>query len=229
MIKGIAASAFIVLLICASFAMASNPLPPPIDFPATLEKADNGDVHAQLDLGTFYGNEARNARAYASDFRRRAENALGQSLPAPNHSYAELDFSDSLKKAVNGDIQAQIDVAVLYDKKAETAEASAAQWWQRAARQGHPYGQTQLSSCYSSGTGVTQNYAEAYFWRLVIRPYDEKLPSAGREGMDKLHLQMANKAKPNALLFLEKRLTPDEIAAMKSRAAAWSPSPEKAP
>jgi len=45
---------------------------------------------------------------------------------------------------------------------ADTAQAAA--WFRKAAVQGLPFAQYELGSMYDSGEGVSQDYAEAYFW-----------------------------------------------------------------
>jgi hypothetical protein len=41
-------------------------------------------------------------------------------------------------------------------------------WFRKSAEQGNIWAQSALASCYSDGTGVTQNHDEAYKWRLHI-------------------------------------------------------------
>ncbi len=70
------------------------------------------------------------------------------------------------KKAGEGDVQAQFDLAEVYFKGREVDKdrGEAAKWYQKAAEQGHALAQYNLAQMYHQGRGVPQNVAEAVKW-----------------------------------------------------------------
>ncbi|HEY7841432.1 MAG TPA: serine/threonine-protein kinase [Gammaproteobacteria bacterium] len=95
--------------------------------------------------------------------RGPATEPLGQ--PAP----ASSPLQDQLKKAEQGDAEAQFAVAFMYAKGIETDrdDAKAAEWFHEAAAQGHVQAQFNLGVIYSRGRGTEQDYSEALTWYLM--------------------------------------------------------------
>lgn len=84
--------------------------------------------------------------------------------------------------------------------------AEAAKWYRRAAEQGNVLAQIRLGWLCERGDGVKQDYAEAYFWFSLAA---SKSPSFAH--------------KPGAVV---KKLTSEQVAAVKKSVAEWKPKPE---
>ena len=67
-----------------------------------------------------------------------------------------------LSQAQEGDVEAQMQVALAYDKLENYAEA--ASWYRKAAEQGLSQAQNNLGVMLKDGQGVTQDYVEAAQW-----------------------------------------------------------------
>ena len=68
----------------------------------------------------------------------------------------------------------------------------AAQWFRRAAEQGHALAQTRLGGMYAQGQGVLRDYVHAHMWANIAA-------SSG----DKNAVELRN--------FIEKEMTPSQI------------------
>ena len=68
--------------------------------------------------------------------------------------------------ADHGDVRAQYDLGVLYDRGQGVPHDSqeATNWYRRAAEQGEARAQYNLGLMYANGQGVPQDYVEAYYW-----------------------------------------------------------------
>jgi hypothetical protein len=71
-------------------------------------------------------------------------------------------FEDILRKAQNGDVNAQFKLSKIYLYKED--DKNAIEWTQRAAAQGHPDAQHALSVAYSGGVVMTQDLVQALMW-----------------------------------------------------------------
>ena len=71
-----------------------------------------------------------------------------------------------LKKAEQGDANAQCNLGVLYfcGRGVSKDYNEAAKWYRKAAEQGHAAAQCNLGALYDSGKGVSQDYNEAAKW-----------------------------------------------------------------
>jgi TPR repeat protein len=67
-----------------------------------------------------------------------------------------------LSQAQEGDVEAQMQVALAYDELENYAEA--ASWYRKAAEQGLSQAQNNLGVMLKDGQGVTQDYVEAAQW-----------------------------------------------------------------
>jgi hypothetical protein len=109
--------------------------------------------------------------------------------------------------ADKGDAQAQNKLGVMYDmgQGVPVDYAEAVKWYRKAADQGNPTAQYNLGYSYEFGHGVPQDDVQAYKWlSLAVAHGDNTAPSA-RE-------------------YLEKRMTPAQIAEAKKLASEWKPT-----
>lgn len=85
-------------------------------------------------------------------------------------AYLHGEFSRTAKElrylAEHGDVRAQYDLGVLYDKGEGVPQDNheAMSWYHRAAEQGEARAQYNLGLMYANGQGVPQDYAEGYYW-----------------------------------------------------------------
>jgi len=75
-------------------------------------------------------------------------------------------FEKTLKLAESGDMQAQVEVGIMFAKGSGTGtdKRKAVSWYEKSAAQGHTGAQFNLGECYFVGEGVLQDYAEAAKW-----------------------------------------------------------------
>jgi TPR repeat protein len=85
---------------------------------------------------------------------------------SPDENSTSTEFRENLLPAQQGDANAQVFVAYLYETGQGVTRnySKAAEWYGRAARQGNKVAQTQLGNMYRLGRGVPQNYVMAYMW-----------------------------------------------------------------
>lgn len=85
-------------------------------------------------------------------------------------SYA-ADFQSILKQAQQGDVEAQTNLGLIYDKGVQGImqdSKEAVKWYQQAADKGYALAQYNLGAMYYHGKGVEQSYTEAVkWWRLA--------------------------------------------------------------
>lgn len=77
-------------------------------------------------------------------------------------------------KAAKGDIEAQLNLGLMYFKGEGTAPnyPEAARWLQKPAEQGYAEGQYALAELYAKGLGVIKSYEEAALWYLKAAEQD---------------------------------------------------------
>jgi TPR repeat protein len=117
------------------------------DYTAAIESllplAEQGDLRAQLNLGTM------------------------------NYSRAQPDYEEAAKwfrmAAAQGDIQAERYLGYMYSHGQGVArdDKEAVKWYGRAAEQGDADAQADLASMYSAARGTSQNYVQAHKWFSV--------------------------------------------------------------
>ena len=94
-------------------------------------------------------------------------------LAAFNRAQYEAAEAAWLPLAESGDLRSQYALAVLYEKRAGRDPAligQAAEWYRRAAEQGHPGAQTNYASLLARGHGVAEDQKLAvYYWQLAAR------------------------------------------------------------
>jgi hypothetical protein len=78
----------------------------------------------------------------------------------------ERKLADLLKRAEQGDAEAQDQLGVMYDKGEGVPKdaAKAVEWYQKAAAQGNAWAQVHLGWAYESGGGVAKDDAKAVEW-----------------------------------------------------------------
>ena len=160
--------------------------------------AGSGDVIAQTDLGNLYATGENVGRDYAEAARwwRMA--------------------------AQQGDIDAQWALGTLYSlgsqvrgSRVKRDYAEAAKWWRMGAEQGDPYAQFYLGQLYMEGNGVSKDYAEALFWLMLSAK-----PTNTTVGKRPEHIPLGH-----GIDELKKKLTPDQVEAIKKRLEDWAPHP----
>ena len=77
-----------------------------------------------------------------------------------------LEISTLTKEASAGDIEAQLQLAELYETGfgVPTDRGQAAYWYRKAAEQGAAKAQSTLGQMYIRGIGVPEDYTEAVVW-----------------------------------------------------------------
>ncbi len=150
---------------------------------AALRKAaEQGDAHAQYDLGVLYYEEweghglpqddtqaafwCRTIRAWrtwinsADPYNRRYTQAVFWYRKAAEQGDADAqDALGNLYYDGHGPLSMQL---IMYGHNGQCAQA--ALWYRKAAEQGDADAQLSLGYLYDDGQGVPQDYAEAYFW-----------------------------------------------------------------
>ncbi len=76
------------------------------------------------------------------------------------------EFGDFLKKAEQGDVDAQYNIGVIYDNGQGVPQdyKQAAKWYTKAAKQGHAFAQYNLALMHVDGQGVPQDHKQAAKW-----------------------------------------------------------------
>jgi len=121
-------------------------IPPPEPratlFEKTREMAEQGDMDAQLKLGTMY--------------------LYGDSIPE-NEARA---FKWYQKAAEQGHVVAMVNLATLYGvgRIMPENETEAIKWYRKAAEQGYANAQYALGNRYQNGEGIPANNIKAYAW-----------------------------------------------------------------
>lgn len=76
------------------------------------------------------------------------------------------EFEDTLKRAEQGDVEAQNSLGYMYcnGKGVPKDYKQAAYWYTKAAEQGSSNAQLYLGTLYSEGKGILQNHKKAVYW-----------------------------------------------------------------
>jgi TPR repeat protein len=96
----------------------------------------------------------------------------------------ELHFNEVKLTAIDGDADAQFELAGLYagGEGVEQNLAEAVKWYRKAAEQGHDSAQFKLGLSYQQGKGVPQSDTEAYIWLNISAENGEPLNGRGKAG-----------------------------------------------
>ncbi|MCZ6876991.1 MAG: tetratricopeptide repeat protein [Acidobacteria bacterium] len=76
------------------------------------------------------------------------------------------DIAEWMKRAEQGDADAQYRLGVMYNEGQEVPQdyKEAVRWWRAAAEQGLASSQNNLGVMYDEGRGVPQDYIQAHMW-----------------------------------------------------------------
>ena len=107
-----------------------------------IEKAESGDVEAQVKLGTRY-YDGQDANQNYKEAVKWLHKAAGQG---------------------NADAQYRLAVCYEYGRGVVVDYKQAATWYRKSAEQGHASAQNNLGDCYYFGRGLDQNYKQAAAW-----------------------------------------------------------------
>ena len=140
------------------------------DFEETKLLAEQGEAHAQYNLGVMYdygeGVPENNAEAIKW-YRLAAEQGNAN---AQSHLFEETKVL-----AEKGEAFAQYNLGVMYEngKGVPENDADAVKWYRLAAEQGRARAQNNLGVMYENGEGVHENDVEAIKWfRLAAEKYN---------------------------------------------------------
>ena|SRR5579859_2136263 len=120
--------------------------------------------------------------------------------------------------AEQGDPEAQFTMGAVYDMRSrlwlpsdapKKDDAIAAQWYRASANQGNGCGQFYLAGMYETGHAVERDDVVADMWYCLA--------------ISALHTTLADDA-TRKRDDIEKRITPEQIAEARRRAAEWKPS-----
>jgi uncharacterized protein len=140
--------------------------------------AEQGDAHAQFNLGIIYDNGQGVPQDYAEAvkwYRKAADqgNARAQLLLGTMYRKGQgvpQDYAEAVKwhrlAADQGHAIAQFNLGIMYRKGQGVPQdyAEAVKWYRLAADQGYAAAQNSLGIMYKKGQGVPQNYAKAVNW-----------------------------------------------------------------
>lgn len=143
------------------------------------QKAEAGDVAAQLDLARCYdsgsGIEKNPVEAHKW-FLKAAEQGNGRALNAVGISYengtggVEKDAAEAVKwfrksaELGSGYGLNSLGRCYEYGKGVQKDLTEAVKWYRQSAEQGNSYGQDNLGRCYEYGKGVEKDLTEAAKW-----------------------------------------------------------------
>jgi len=170
-----------------------------------LEKAEQGDADAQLQLGYYYFllpvGFPVGSPEYSEQTKEKSEKtaywfkkAADQGNAEAQFKYAEINKDERIfwyqKAADNGYVKAQYKLACyFYDGIIiEQDYKKAVSWFKKAADQGHVEAQYNLGNCYFYGNGTNQDFEKAINWFRkadIPRNVDVVLPKDAKSYSDK--------------------------------------------
>ncbi|WP_395015361.1 tetratricopeptide repeat protein [Dongia sp.] len=175
-------------------------------------------------------------------------------MTAACNAYIGKDYKSALKElsplAEGGNADAQLAMGWLYDAGlgVDHAPATAAKWYEKAARQGDDRAQQYLGTMYATGDGVTKDLKTAERWFRLSADQNNPGGQFGlgviyRDGVEVPRDLVAaykwfglaarsNAATPEAGVdqsAVARSMTPDQIAAGNAGIAAWKPKKQTEP
>ena len=156
--------------------------------PELHQRAEQGDVEAQVSLGLMY----RRGREISQDYTQ-----------------ARKWFR---KAAEQGHAAAQNNLGLMYDhgRGVDQDFVQARKWYLKAAEQGHANAQYNLALLYANGQGVPQDDIEAYVWANISAAQGRFTPSI--ELRDKLRKILGpdciSRAQAQSKEYFEKYVVP---------------------
>ena len=175
-------------------------------FKEVLQKAEQGDSDAQLEVAARYedGNgvtkDIQEAVAWYTKSAAQG-NSVAQSTLGYIYQYGQgvpRDPQAALlwdrKAAEQGDSYGQLNLAVMLDEGVDVPEDNqqAAEWYWKAARQGQPRAQLNLGVMYMNGEGVEKDLKQA--WELLnhvrFTSKDKQAQWLARNSLDKIKKEL---------------------------------------
>ena len=97
---------------------------------------------------------------------QKNKNSLGVESEKNYRTPKEMEFENAKKLAIQGDVSAQINLAVMYDTGDGVPKdlEKAAYWLTKAAEQGNPEAQYAIGVYYFYGDGVPKDSKQAIYW-----------------------------------------------------------------
>ncbi len=180
--------------------------------------AEQGNASAQVFLGAMY---AKGQGVLQDDgeaikwYRLAAEQGLALAQYHLGYRYEKglgvpQDFQEAVRwfqsAADQGDVSAQYYLGYMYAEGLGVPQdyGEAIRWFWAAAEQGDASAQYYLGYMYANGLGVWRNTIQAYMWVTVSAAQGFENAEKGQE-------------------FLEKKMTPNEIAEAQRLAQEWKP------
>ena len=98
--------------------------------------------------------------------RSPSQSASQSQSQSPNTSTTSSPSDPVLRRAQEGDAEAQVAMGIRYYKGEDVPkdDAKAMEWWRKAAEQGNTAGQYLVGRMYASGEGVTKDEVKAAEW-----------------------------------------------------------------
>jgi len=169
----------------------------PKDFVSLTKRANEGDVNAQLKLGTAYragDGVARDFIEAARWFRMAAEQGNVEAQRSLAYILTQdesiRDYPEALKwyrkSAERGELVSQYMTGYLITYKIQGARqdnVEAVEWFRKAAEQGHAAAQINLGFAFFEGRVVPKNYAEAL--KLFLKGASKYEGNGGQNPEDK--------------------------------------------
>jgi TPR repeat protein/serine/threonine protein kinase len=148
------------------------------EFNSLIEKAQNGDINAQFNLGLCYFDGSGVAQDHQKAVYWYTKAAEQGHVDAQSNlvdcyfdgSGVDQDYQKAVfwctKAAEQGLAEAQCGLGLCYFDGSGVAQdyQKAVYWYTKAAEQGLAFAQYGLGSCYDNGSGVDQDYQKAVYW-----------------------------------------------------------------
>lgn len=195
MLGGMNAVLSVLLVVFASFASvcslaAQTTAAEKSQFELVKARAEKGDAHAQLTLGSYYASgmgASRDLVKAAKWHRKAAEQGLAQAQYRVAFEYANgigvkqepIEAVRWLRRAAEqGLADAQCQLGRCYSTGEGIGEnpVAAASWFRKAAEQSYAGAQYALGNCYFEGYGVTKDIPEGVAW--TRKAAEQGLPEA---------------------------------------------------
>lgn len=128
---------------------------------------------------------------------------------------------DLISSAESGNLKSQTQLCVCYSNRLPKLNGAncegrhyelAKKWCTVAANRGDAQSQWEIGNMYEHGFGITQDYAEAYFWYSLSRKNTRGDVSSGTE---------------HYIISVANHLTHSQIRDVQNRVAHWEPKTEQ--
>mgnify|MGYP001116238134 CR=1 FL=1 len=114
--------------------------------------------------------------ATGADVRTLAQAAARQKAAEEHDQQLAANFSETLKKAEQGDVGSMYDIGLIYDRGEGVASnpAESIRWFKKAGEQGHATALFMLGLNHHLGQGVNQNHEEAFVWLSLAAAFGDE-------------------------------------------------------